>query len=141
VHFETTVGIAAPRDKVWGTLVDVSHWPDWTDSVRQATWLDDTGMAPGGRVRIKQPGMPALVWEVSELEPGVSFSWRSVSPGITTLGTHALQETGDARVTVTLGLHQSGALAPIIGLFTAARSRRYVQMEADGLKKSSEAKV
>lgn len=141
MHFETTVEIAAPHDKVWSTLVDVSHWPDWTDSVTQAAWLDDTGMAPGSRARIKQPGMPSLVWEVSELEPGVSFSWRSVSPGITTVGTHAIHRTSDAGVTVTLGLHQSGALAPIIGLFTAARSRRYVQMEADGLKKISESDV
>jgi uncharacterized protein YndB with AHSA1/START domain len=53
VHFETTVRIAAPRHTVWSTLVDVSHWPDWTDSVRQATWLDDAAMAPGSRVRIK----------------------------------------------------------------------------------------
>jgi hypothetical protein len=85
--------------------------------------------------------MPALVWEVSALEPGVSFSWRSVGPGITTVGIHALQETADAGVTVTLGLHQSGAVAPIIGLFIGARSRRYVQMEADGLQKRAEGKA
>jgi hypothetical protein len=39
---------------------------------------------------------------------------------------------------VTFGIRQSGALAPMIALLTAARTKRYVQMEADGLKRRAE---
>jgi uncharacterized membrane protein len=139
VHFETTITIDAPHGVVWNTLIDVDHWPDWTESIQRVTWLDGAGLAPGSRVRIKQPRMPSLVWVVSECEPGVSFTWRSVSPGITTVGTHVLEETAGPGVNMTLGVEQSGPLAPVIAPLTAPRTRRYVQMEADGLKRRSEA--
>ena len=38
------------------------------------------------------------------------------------------------RVTVTLSLHQTGFLAPIVGLLSARLTRRYIDMEANGLK-------
>ena len=42
------------------------------------------------------------------------------------------------RVTVTLTLDQEGFLAPVVWRLTGSRSRRYVQMEADGLKRRCE---
>jgi uncharacterized protein YndB with AHSA1/START domain len=139
MKFETTVQIDAPPDIVWDTLIDVDHWPEWTDSIQQVTWLDGTTLKSGNRVRIKQPGMPSLVWEVSEFEPDASFAWKCASPGVTTLGTHMVMKTADDRSSVTFGIHQSGVLAPIVSLFTGPRTKRYVQMEADGLKKRAEA--
>jgi hypothetical protein len=41
-------------------------------------------------------------------------------------------------VPVTLSLDQQGFLAPVVSRLTGARIRRYVQMEADGLKRRSE---
>ena len=35
----------------------------------------------GKRFEIKQPRLPKLVWEVTEVEPGVSWTWRQRSPG------------------------------------------------------------
>jgi uncharacterized protein YndB with AHSA1/START domain len=139
MDFETTVEIDALPERVWATLVDVERWPEWTASMRELTHLDGQRLAPRSRVRVRQPGMPALVWEVTELEPGHSFAWRSSSPGVTTVGTHVVRPTGPNRVTVTLGVHQSGPLAALVGLLTGARTRRYVRMEADGLKQRCEA--
>ena len=138
MHFKTTIEINAPPDRVWDALVDVETWPEWTASIREVKGLDGAVLAFGSRVRIKQPRMPSLVWEVSEFEPTTSFTWRSSSPGVTTVGSHVVTATTTNRVTVTLGIHQSGPLAPIVRLLAGARTRRYVQMEADGLKKCAE---
>jgi uncharacterized membrane protein len=138
VHFETTVNIDAPLDTVWATLIDLGRWPEWTESIQEVSWLEGGALAKGSRVRIKQPSIPAQVWVVSEVQPGASFSWTSKALGVTTLGCHALTQAADGHVTVTLGIDQSGLLAPVMGLLAGARARRYVQMEADGLKKRSE---
>jgi uncharacterized membrane protein len=138
VNFETTVEINAPLDTVWEILVDVDRWPEWTRSISAVKRLDEGAVGVGSRVRIKQPRMTALVWQVAEFEPGVSFTWRTASLGVTIIGTHRLTRTNDERVSVTFGIRQSGALAPMIALLTAARTKRYVQMEADGLKRRAE---
>jgi hypothetical protein len=76
------------------------------------------------------------------------FSWASKAPGVMTSGGHRLvadpggggsggHMPGD-RVTVTLTLDQEGLLAPVVWRLTGSRSRRYVQMEADGLKRRCE---
>jgi hypothetical protein len=44
-------------------------------------------------------------------------------------------------VTVTLGIRRSDPLAWLIGLFTAKTTRRYVRIEAEGLKRRCEADV
>jgi hypothetical protein len=85
--------------------------------------------------------MPSVVWEVTELDPGQSFTWRSKSPGVMTVGTHLVRETASNGTAVTLGIHQSGSLTWLIGLLVGSRVRRYVQMEADGLKRHSEARL
>jgi uncharacterized protein YndB with AHSA1/START domain len=139
MDYETTVEIAAPQEVVWSTLVDVLRWQEWTKSVEDARWVEGSTIATGSRVRIKQPGMPAMVWIVSEVESGAMFAWRSSRPGVMTVATHSLETVANGHVKVTLGIHQSGVLAPIIAFLGAARTRRLVQMEAEGLKIRSEA--
>ena len=139
MQFETTVAIEATPDKVWATLADVDRWPEWTASMAHVERLNGEPLALGAMVRVKQPRMPALVWTVTELEPGQSFSWQRDSTGVTTVGSHVVKATANNRVAVTLGIHQSGALALIIGLLTSKTTRRYVKMEAEGLKQRCEA--
>jgi uncharacterized protein YndB with AHSA1/START domain len=137
-HFETTVEIdAEPRD-VWAALIDVERWPQWTDSMEEVRWVDGATPAVGSRARVKQPGMPALTWAVTEIEAGRSFDWQTSSPGVRTVGTHTIAAAGDGRSTLTLGLRQSGALVGLVNALTGSRTRRYVQMEADGLKRAAE---
>jgi uncharacterized protein YndB with AHSA1/START domain len=138
MDYEFSIAIAAPRERVWSVLTDVERWPEWTASMRSVQYAGTDRLTLGARVRIKQPGMPALVWEVTDLVPQESFSWQARSAGITTLGLHQLAPGAAGGVTVRLGLRQSGPLAGLVGLLTARRTRRYVQMEAEGLKRRSE---
>ena len=140
MQFETTVAIDADTQDVWTALIEAQRWPEWTDSMEEVTWLDGGAPSVGSRARVKQPGMPALTWTVTEMEPGHRFDWRTSSVGVTTVGTHAVAAAGDGRSRLTLGLRQSGPLAGLIGLLTGARTRRYVQMEADGLKRAAESR-
>jgi hypothetical protein len=139
MQFETTVEIEASAAAVWAALLDISRWPDWTESMQKVRWLDHDGIRVGARARIKQPGTPALTWTVSDLDAERAFTWEARSPGVRTVGTHAVSAAGQDRSTLTLGLRQSGALAGVVGALTGSRTRRFVQMEADGLKHAAEA--
>jgi uncharacterized membrane protein len=139
--FETTIEIEAPREKVWSTLVDVERWPEWTASMTSIELLTGAPLAPSSRLRVKQPRMRALVWEVTDLVPGEAFTWRSSILGVTSVGTHRIAAASDHAVTVTLALDQSGFLAPIVGFITSRMTRHYVDMEARGLKARCEAGV
>lgn len=138
MQFETTVEIDAPAEAVWAALVDVERWPEWTESMQEVRWLDRDGVRVGARARIKQPGYPALTWTVTDLDPGRAFAWTATSPGTKTVGTHVVNADNDHASTLTLGLTQSGLLARAVGALTGARTRRYVQMEAAGLKRAAE---
>jgi uncharacterized protein YndB with AHSA1/START domain len=139
MQFETTVEIDAPEEAVWAALVDAQRWPDWTESMQEVRWLDDDGVRVGARARIKQPGTPALTWTVTELDAGRAFAWEAKSPGVKTVGTHVVKAAAENRSTLTLGLTQSGALAGVVGALTGSRTRKYVRLEADGLKRAAEA--
>ena len=138
MHHETSIEIAASPELIWSTLSDVERWPEWTPSVSEVERLDAGDFGAGSRVRVKQPGMPRLVWEVTEYVPGKVFSWASKAPGVTITGGHRLVVDQGDRVTVTLTLDQEGFLAPVVWRLTGSRSRRYLQMEADGLKRRCE---
>ena len=92
----------------------------------------------GSEARIIQPNLPVLVWQVVEFEPGTSFAWRATSRGVTTLASHQVAETPDGQSTVMLAIKQTGPLASLAGLALGHLTRRYVDMEAEGLKRFCE---
>jgi uncharacterized protein YndB with AHSA1/START domain len=139
VNYELSIDIDAPSELVWNVLTDVERWPEWAASMLRLTYVGGDHLAPGSRVHIKQPRLPAMVWEVTELVPHQSFSWTAKSAGMTIIGSHRLTSNPAGGVTVEFGLRQTGALSWLIGPLTASRTRRYVRMEAEGLKRSCEA--
>src|SRR5579859_3498786 len=116
MNFELSIAISAPRETVWSILTDVERWPEWTASMRNVRYIDTDRLTLGSHVRIKQPSMPALVWEVTELVPQESFTWITRSGGIITLGSHQLTPGQAGSVTVRLGLQQCGPLAWLVAL-------------------------
>jgi uncharacterized protein YndB with AHSA1/START domain len=137
VDYEFAVEIDAAPDEVWRVLTDVERWPEWTPSMTRVERLDPGPFQVGSTARIKQPKFPAAVWRVNELEPGQSFSWTARGGGMTALGTHRITPRSDG-VEVTLSIRQTGPLAWLAALVTSRLTRRYVQIEADGLKRRCE---
>lgn len=140
MRFETTVPIAADPRTVWRTWTDVEHWPDWTPSVLKAKRLDTSAeFGVGSRARLKQPGMRAMTWTVTESVPGRSFIWRSATAGVRLLAGHVLEPAPGDLVTARLRFELAGPLAAPVGWLIGARIRRYLQMETDGVKRYCEA--
>ncbi len=135
---ETTVEVNAPAATLWQAVADVEQWPEWTSSMREVSWLAGGGLARGSRARVRQPGMPALVWEVTDLEPGSSFIWRTASTGVTAIAFHRIRPVGSDKSELTIGVTQSGPLAGLVGLLSGRRTRRSIKLEADGLKRCAE---
>ena len=145
MQFQTTIEVAAPADVLWQAVADVEHWPEWTPTMNEVTWLtampaaSPTGaLVPGGQARIRQPGLPELVWEVTDVRPGESFTWRTATAGVTATAVHEIRPLPGERAELTLGLAQAGPLARIVGLLSSRRTRQALQQEAEGLKRCAE---
>ena len=135
---ESSVEIDAPTSLVWEVFTDVERWPEWTASVTNLVALDGPGLAVGKRFQIKQPKLPTLVWEVTDVAPGVSWTWAQHSSGGSTFAHHALTPMDDGHTLVRQALDQRGPVGAIVGRLMLRRTRRYLEMEAQGLKLRSE---
>lgn len=137
---DTTISIDAPPEKVWQVMTDVERWPEWTKSVTSVMKLDDGPLAKGSRVRIQQPKAPVAVWIVTEIEPGRFFQWETSSPAIQSIARHRIEPAGEG-ARVTLEVEQAGLFVAILAWWLKGLSRRYIDMEAAGLKARSEGSV
>ena len=134
-----TVDVAASPEAIWAVLIDVERWPEWTASVRRARRLDAGPFAVGSRARLEQPKLPPAVWRVTELVAPHSFLWVSRAPGLTTEAVHRLDLNERGGTTVTLGVSQTGPLGRLMARIIGGLTERYVNMEAEGLKRAAEA--
>jgi uncharacterized membrane protein len=138
MNSENCIEIAAPAPVVWDIYTDVESWPSWTASVERIVALDGGGIEIGRRFEIKQPRMPTLVWEVTDVVPGVSWSWRQRSFGATTLASHELVTQEGDRTLVRQSIDQRGPLGVVVGVLMARLTKRYLDLESNGLKEVSE---
>jgi uncharacterized membrane protein len=135
---EDSVGIDALPQLVWDVFSDVEHWPDWTASVTSLAGLDGPALAVGKRFAIKQPGMQKLVWKVTEIDPGTSWTWVQRSPGVLVTARHWVIAQPGGRTLVRQQLDQRGALGALVGRAMAKKTKRFLELEAQGLKARSE---
>lgn len=72
MRYETSLTIAAPAERVWALLSDVTRWPAWTPTV---TSVETEGhiLSVGRTVRVKQPGRRATSYTVLDIHDGRSF--------------------------------------------------------------------
>lgn len=134
---EDSIEIAAPPQLVWDVFSDVQRWPEWTASVTSLTGLDGPTLAVGKRFAIKQPGMQKLVWQVTEIEPGSSWTWVQRSPGVLVTARHYVSAQPGGTL-VRQQLDQRGFLGALVGRLMAKKTRRFLELEAQGLKARSE---
>ncbi|MEU7802364.1 SRPBCC family protein [Micromonospora arborensis] len=138
MRFEAATEIAADVEQVWAVLVDVPQWPEWTSSVTRAERGEPGPLAVGATARLTQPKLRPAVWRVTELTEQREFIWVSDTPGVRTTAEHRLLPLPDGRTRVELAMSQSGMLAGLIGRLYGELFRRYLRLEADGLRSRSE---
>jgi uncharacterized membrane protein len=135
---QVAIDISAPAERVWQAVADMESWPRWTPSMTDVKRLDTGPLQVGSRARVRQPGLPALVWEVTELDEGSAFSWITRIPGVVSTARHDISETeGGSRLTLTMTW--SGPLAGVVASLNAKRARHSMTQEANGHKAASEA--
>lgn len=135
---EESIAIDAPAQLVWDVFTDVECWPEWTASVTSLVGLDGPGLAVGKRFAIKQPGMQKLVWTVTEIDPGTSWTWVQRSPGALVTARHDVSVQPGGRTLVRQQLDQRGVVGSLVGRLMAKKTERFLELESQGLKARSE---
>lgn len=135
--FTTSIDIAAPTERVWQVMSDVTRWHEWTPSITSIKRLDSGSFDVGSRVMIRQPMFPPALWKLTSIEPGRSFTWVSVAPGIRAVGHHSVAPTLTGS-RATLSLELQGLFGDLFGRLTQGITERYIAFEANGLKARSE---
>jgi len=136
-----SIDIDAPVDVVWSVYSDVDKWVEWTASVTSVELSPDGPLEIGSRASIKQPRLPKVEWTVTAREPGREWVWKNTSPGATSVAAHSVRPLDDGRTHVELWIDQRGVFGRPIGLLVRRITRRYLRMEAEGLKRRSEAQA
>jgi len=129
MRYETSTTTPADPTRLWAVLSDVEKWPEWIE-VYQEVRLAETGpLSLGARAHVKQRGLAAGDWTVTELDEGRVFVWESRQPGIRLVGRHAVSAEPGGGSRLTLGFEMTGALSGLVGLLLGRRTRRYVDLE------------
>jgi len=131
-----SVTIDAPIDVVWSVFTDVERWPTWASSFTSVDLVDGP-MRLGAKARIRQPRLPTVVWEVTKWEPGRSWTWVATGPGARTEASHVLTASGRGTV-AEQSIVSSGPLGRLVAFLYRSLTRRYLAIEAEGLKQRSE---
>jgi hypothetical protein len=126
MRYETSGTVAATPERLWAVLTDVERWPEWIDVYEQVRL--DGPLRLGSTARVKQRGLVAGTWTVTELEEGRAFGWESRQPGVRLVARH-LVDPAAAGSRLTLQLEQSGWASGVVAALMGSRIRRYVDLE------------
>ena len=136
-RFSISIDINAPAERVYDVMADIDRWHDWTPSVSSIRRLDGETFAPGKRAMIKQPKFPPAMWTISKIEPGRRFEWINAAPGLKVTGHHSVEPTPTGS-RATLALSYAGLFGGLLARLTEGITKRYIAMEAAGLKARAE---
>lgn len=125
-----TARSAATPDRLWSLASDVERWGDRLPTVESVRPLGTGPLGVGATFEVRQPGLPKAVWEVTDWQPGRSFTWVSSSPGIRSTAVHTVQADGDGS-RLDLSLEWSGPLARVLELLIGRKARGMVETEAE----------
>jgi len=125
---------SATPERVWGVLSDLRSWPGWLPTIQSLEpAAPEAPEGVGATYTVKQPRLPRARWTVTDWTHGTGFSWRSKSPGLTTIGTHELRGGSGSGTEVVLAIGWRGPLAWLARVAYGPMTRRYVETEASAL--------
>jgi uncharacterized membrane protein len=138
MHFERSIDIDAPQQRVWDVLSDLEAWPQRIETVDVVELLTPAPVGEGSRVRLKQPKLPEGTWEVTVWDAPSYFEFRQQSGGVTNVAGHRVEALEEGRSRMTLTLEMRGLLVPVVALFYKGLTNRYMTIEAQGMKRAAE---
>lgn len=119
-------------------MSDIERWHEWTPTIRSVRRTNAGPFRIGARARVYQPKFPPADWIVTALDEGRAFTWESRAPGMKVVARHVVEPAADGS-RVTLSIQYSGIFGELFGRLTGSINRRYIALEADGLKRRAEA--
>ena len=137
MHFEKSIEIDAPQQRVWDVLSDLEAWPRRIETVDVVELLTPTPITNGSQVRLKQPRLPEGTWDITIWDAPSYFEWTQKTVGLTSVAGHRVEAFGAGRARLTLSLDMRGLLIPV-ALFYKGLTNRYMSLEAEGMKRASE---
>jgi uncharacterized membrane protein len=138
LQFEKSIEIDASQQRVWDVLSDLEAWPQRIETVDAVELLTSAPMTKGSRVRLRQPKLPEGTWEVTVWDAPSYFEWTQKESGVTNVAGHRVEALGEGRARLTLTLDMRGILIPVIGRFYKGLTNRYMNLEAEGMKRAAE---
>ena len=138
MRFEKSIDINAPQQRVWDVLSAIEAWPQRIETVDSVELLTPAPITEGSRVRLKQPKLPEGTWDITVWDAPSYFEWTQKMTGATSVAGHRVDalEAGRARLTLTLDMR--GFLIAIIAVFYRDLTNRYMNLEAEGMKRAAE---
>jgi len=119
-------------------LSALEAWPQRIETVDSVELLTPAPITKGSRVRLKQPKLPDGTWDVTVWDAPSYFEWTQKEGGTTSVAGHRVEALGDGRARLTLTLNMRGLLIPIMMLFYKKLTNRYMDLEAEGMKRAAE---
>ena len=137
MHFEKSIEIDAPQQRVWDALTDVEAWPARIETVDSVELLTPPPLAKGSRIRLAQPKIPEGTWQITLWDAPSYFEWTQKASGITSVAGHRVEALGEGRARLTLTLDMRGLLSFMAGFYKEL-TNRYMDLEAKGMKRAAE---
>lgn len=129
--------IDAPIERVWALTLDLESLPRTTPTVTSVERLDDGPVRVGSRARLAQPGLPARIWTVEDLEEPGRFAWATRLLGVRMIGIHELEPLGDDRCRLTLHVVFEGRGAALLGWLARRSIGRSLAAEGAGFARAA----
>ena len=138
MHWEHTLEIDTPVESLWAATLDVEALPTISPTTMTSVERLTSGeLAPGSRVRIKQPGQPARVWTVTSVDAPHRFVWETKVGLATMVATHELSPAA-AGSRNTLRLDLTGPGSGLVGRLVGRRLAQVLATENAGFKRVTE---
>ena len=125
------------EQRVWDVLSALEAWPQRIETVEIVELLTPAPITNGSRVRLKQPKLPEGTWDITVWDAPSYFEWTQKTGGTTSVAGHRVEALGEGRARLTLTLDMRGLLIPIVALFYKNLTNRYMDLEAEGMKRAA----
>ena len=132
-----TINVNARPEIIFKILAEIGNWNLWTKSIKSITLLNKNILEKGTKVKIVQPKLLPITWEVTEIEKDKSFTWVTNSLGLRMTAKHIIEPKDDASSVKLITIYE-GILAGLIYKMTFGLTNQYMTMEIEGLKEEAE---